>query len=308
MTPASSSRTMTPGEWGLLIALSVLWGGSFFFNGVALTALPPLTVVSLRVVLAAGLLVLAVRLAGRQMPADLATWRDFLVMGLLNNVVPFCLIVWGQTRIASGLASILNATTPLATVLVAHLLTGDERLTGPKLVGVLAGLAGVAIMIGPAALEGTGGRDVAGEMACLGAALSYGFAGIYGRRFGARGIPPLVTAAAQVSASSLVLVPLALVVDRPWLLPVPGPAAIGAVLGLATLSTALAYVVFFRILAGAGATNAGLVTFLIPVSAILLGTLVLGERLDPRHFAGMGLIGLGLACIDGRWLRRREPA
>lgn len=305
----SVHRSMTAREWAMLLVLSVLWGGSFFSTGVALRELPPLTLVVLRVGLAALILNLVVPLAGLSMPTAPRVWAAFLGMGLLNNALPFCLIVWGQTQIASGLAAILNATTPLWGVLVAHALTADERATGPRLAGVVAGLAGVAVMVGPSLLGGLGG-ELLPQLAVVAAAVSYAFAGVFGRRFARIGVPPLATAAGQVTASTLMLLPVALLVDRPWTLAVPGPATWGAIAGIAILSTALAYVLFFRILASAGATNLMLVTFLIPVSAILLGALVLGEHLAPRHFAGMALIGLGLAAIDGRLLarfRRPEP-
>ncbi|RVU18816.1 DMT family transporter [Methylobacterium oryzihabitans] len=304
-----TQRPMTPLEWTMLLVLSVLWGGSFFFSGVALAALPPVTLVVLRVGLAALLLNLVVVASGARMPRDRRVWVAFLGMGLLNNAVPFCLIVWGQTHIASGLAAILNATTPLSGVVVAHCLTRDERMTGNRLAGVLVGLAGVVVMVGPSVLAGVGAALPA-QLAVLAATVSYAFAGVFGRRFRRMGVAPLATAAGQVTASTLMLVPVALLVDRPWTLPVPGLPVWGAVAGLAILSTALAYVLYFRILATAGATNLLLVTFLIPVSAILLGTLGLGERLDPRHYLGMALIGCGLAAIDGRLLarvRRRSP-
>ncbi|WP_298956266.1 DMT family transporter [uncultured Methylobacterium sp.] len=296
-------RPMTVLEWTMLLVLSVLWGGSFFFSGVALAALPPVTLVVLRVGLAALLLNFVVVASGARMPRDRRVWAAFLGMGLLNNAVPFCLIVWGQTHIASGLAAILNATTPLSGVVVAHCLTRDERMTGNRLAGVLVGLAGVVVMVGPSVLAGVGAALPA-QLAVLAATVSYAFAGVFGRRFRRMGVAPLATAAGQVTASTLMLVPVALMVDRPWTLPVPGLPVWGAVAGLAVLSTALAYVLYFRILATAGATNLLLVTFLIPVSAILLGTLGLGERLDPRHYLGMALIGCGLAAIDGRLLAR----
>jgi drug/metabolite transporter (DMT)-like permease len=290
---------MSPLDWSLLLALSILWGGSFFFVGVAVKALPPFTLVLLRVAIAAAALHLVRRVSGTAMPWDGATWRAFFGMGLLNNAIPFSLIVWGQTHIASGLASILNATTPLFTVLIAHVLTADERLTKGRVAGVLIGLAGVIVLIGPQALAGLG-KDVMAQLAVLGAAISYGFAAIFGRRFKRMGVPPLATAAGQVTASSLLLLPVALLVDRPWALASPGLAAWAAVAGLALLSTALAYVLFFRILASAGAVNLMLVTFLIPVSAIVLGSAFLGEALAPADYFGMALIGLGLAAIDGR--------
>ena len=286
-------------DWSLLLILSILWGGSFFFVGVAVKALPPFTIVLLRVAIAAAALHLVRKASGTAMPWDGRSWRAFFGMGLLNNAIPFSLIVWGQTHIASGLASILNATTPLFTVLIAHMLTADERLTKGRIVGVLVGLAGVIVLIGPQALAGLG-TDVTAQLAVLAAAISYGFAAIFGRRFKRMGVPPLATAAGQVTASSMLLLPVAMLVDRPWTLAAPDLPVWGAVLGLALLSTALAYVLFFRILASAGAVNLMLVTFLIPVSAIVLGSAFLGEALAPADYLGMALIGLGLAAIDGR--------
>lgn len=296
-TGANGEDRIEGGMWLLLGALSVLWGGSFFFAKVAVDELRPFTVVLGRVGLAAIALNVVVRLSGYRMPRSRGAWGAFFGMGALNNLLPFSLIFWGQTHIASGLAAILNATTPLFTIVVAHALTRDEKLTANRAAGVLAGLAGVVVMIGPEALGGLG-LDVAAQLAVLGAALSYAFAGIYGRRF--RTLPPLVPATGQVTASTLLVLPVALIVDRPWELAPPSPVTWGAVLGLALLCTAIAYVIYFRILATAGATNLLLVTFLIPVSALLLGTTILDERLDPAQFAGMALIFAGLAVIDGR--------
>lgn len=291
-------------EWSLLVLLSILWGGSFFFAKVALAELGPFTVVFLRVGLAALALNVVASAVGQSLWRAGTPWRQLVVMGSLNNALPFSLIFWGQTTITSGLASILNATTPLFTVLVAHALTRDERMTVRKLFGVLAGLAGVAILIGPDL-----GGSIWGQIACLAAALSYAFAGIYGRRFKALGVQPLQAAAGQLTASAILILPIMLIVDRPWELAAPPSAVVWAALaGLALLSTALAYVLYFRILAAAGATNLLLVTFLIPVTAILLGAAFLGERLELRQFAGMGLIGLGLAAIDGRILGRLRAA
>lgn len=297
--PVAVNRPMTSLEWGMLLTLSVLWGGSFFFNGIAVKELPTFTVVVARVVLASVILSVALRLFGGRMPRDGRVWLAFFGMGFLNNAVPFSLIVWGQTHIASGLASILNATTPLFTVIVAHMLTSDEKMTGGRLVGVVVGLAGVAVMIGGAALSALG-VNIAAQIACLAAALSYAFAGVFGRRFKTMGVTPMQTATGQVIASSIMLFPIMLVVDEPWTLPVPSTEAVLALLGVAALSTALAYILYFRILATAGATNLLLVTFLIPVSAILLGVFVLHETLQPKHFLGMVMIGAGLAAIDGR--------
>lgn len=292
--------TMSAADWLLLVCLSVLWGGSFFFAKVAVEDLPPLTLALGRVAIAAAILAVLARTRGESLAPLAQAWPAFAVLGLLNCAIPFSLIFWGQTHIPSGLASILNATTPIFTVLVAHVATRDEKLTGAKLVGVVAGFLGVAVMLGPGALTGIG-ADVWAQLACLAAAISYALAGVYGRRL--TGLPAVTVATGQLIAASIVLLPLAAFVDRPWTFPAPSPAALGALLALAALSTALGYVIYFRILARAGATNLLLVTFLIPISAIMLGTIVLGERLAPHHFAGMAVIALGLAAIDGRPVR-----
>jgi len=303
---SSINSEMGAKEWIMLLTLSLLWGGSFFFVEVIISELPPLTVVFLRVVLAAIALWLFAIVIGLRPPMTIGAWTAFLIMGLLNNVIPFTLIVWGQTHIASGLASILNATTPLFTVIVAGFLLVDERTTSMKLIGVIIGFIGVILMIGPSALSGLE-TDVLAQIAVLGAAVSYAFAGVFGRRFKAMGIDPVVTAAGQVTASSLVLAPVAIYIDQPFSLEIPGIEVITSIIGLAILSTAVAYILYFRILASAGATNLLLVTFLIPISAILLGSLVLGESLELIHYLGMALIGFGLSAIDGRlWRRKRR--
>jgi drug/metabolite transporter (DMT)-like permease len=298
MTPIN--RTMGQAEWTMLIALSLIWGGSFFFIAVGLRSFPPLTVVAVRVGLAAACLWLMAFAMHYAFPRDPALWGRFLVMGILNNAIPFTLIVWGQQYIASGLAAILNATTPLFTVIVANALLPDERLTINRLAGVVVGLAGVAIMVGMDAFAGLG-RHAWAEFAVLAASLSYAFASVYGRRFAS--VPPMITAAGQVTASSLVMIPLALWVERPFSLPSPEIAAVAAVVSLAVISTALAYGLYFAILKRSGATNIVLVTFLNAPSAIFLGALFLGESISLPHLAGLLAIGTGLALIDGRLLR-----
>ena len=287
-------------EWLLLIALSVLWGGSFFFVEVALTDLPPLTVVFGRVGVAAIVLLGYVLATGRTIPASPRLWLGFLAMGALNGLIPYTLIVWGQVRIDSGLAAILIAMTPLFTVLLAARLTSEEPLTLPRIGGVALGVVGVGFLVGPDALRGLSAAEV-GQGAVLLAALSYACAGIYGRR-SMRGVSPIVAATGQITASTVLVAPLALIVDRPWTLE-PGLATAGAILGIAVLSTAVAYLIYFRVLATAGATNVLLVTFLQPIGALALGALVLGEALSWNLFAGMALIFAGIAAMDGRPLR-----
>ena len=287
-------------EWLLVGALSVLWGGSFFFVGVIVKEVPPFTIVLGRIALAAMTLLLYVRLSVGAMPREPRLWATFVLMGFVNALLPHCLIVWGQQHVESGLASILVSTTPIFTVVLAHVLTRDERLTVTRAIGVLLGLAGVILLIGPEALRGLG-RHGLGQLAVLAGAFSYACAGIYGRRL--RHLPSVVAAAGTSTCTALLLLPLALVFDRPWTLR-PSGVAIAAMLALGFLSTALGYLMFFRILSTAGATNVMLVNFLVPVSALLLGTMILGEHPDWLVFAGMATIFVGLLTIDGRvWAR-----
>jgi len=285
-------------DWGLLGILSVLWGGSFFFNGVALKELPPLTLVFLRVALAALILLPVLRAYRIGFPRGFSGWQPFFGIALLNNVLPFSLIVMGQTFIPSGLASILNATTPLFTVLVMAA-AGDEKLLMRRVAGVLAGLIGVIILHGQD-LDFANSQGV-GILLCLAAAFSYGLSALYARRKLSNS-PPLATATFQLLASSLMMAIVAGLVERPWQLPMPGATTWLAMAGLAALSTALAYIVFFQILRRSGSSNVMLVTLLIPVTALLLGYLVLGESISRREIVGAVVIGSALLLIDGRIL------
>jgi drug/metabolite transporter (DMT)-like permease len=298
------AQAMGRREWAMLLTLAAAWGGIFLYAKLALAELSPLVLVLWRLAIAALVLQVIARLAGYRMPRSLGIWAAFFAMGALNNVIPFTLINYAQTEIASGLASILNGTTPLFTVLLAHFLTRDEKLTAQRLFGVLSGMVGVAIMIGAEALQGLS-LHVAGEIAVVAAAVSYAFAGIFGRRF--RTLPPLVTAAGQVTASTVVMLLFVPQVEPHWLPFAISRTAASAVLAMALIGTVLGYILYFRILATSGATNLLIVTFLMPFIAILLGGIVLDERLELRHFAGMALIILGVVAIDGRpgrWLIR----
>ncbi|MDA9439738.1 ABC transporter permease [Bradyrhizobium sp. CCBAU 51745] len=286
-------------DWSLLAVLSILWGGSFFFNGAALRELPPLTLVFLRVVLGAAMLLPLLRMQGIGFPKGVAGWTTFVAIGLLNNVIPFSLIAIGQTLVPSGLASILNATTPLFTVLVMAA-AGEETLQARRVAGVALGIAGVIILRG-SGIETRSGQGI-GILLCLGGALSYGFAALAARRL-LKDSAPLGTAAFQLMASTVMMAIVAGVVEQPWRQPMPGLATWLAVLGLAALSTALAYIVFFQIIRRSGATNVMLVTLLIPVTAILLGWLVLGEPMSMHEIGGAIIIGSALIVIDGRALR-----
>ncbi len=291
---------MNAWTWGLLVLLGLIWGGSFFFARIAVQHVPPLTLVFFRLLLAA--LALHIYIAGRFDFYSILwrRWREFLILGLINNALPHALIFFGQTRIGAGLAAILNATTPIWTVLIANYFTSDEKLSAAKIGGCLVGLAGTIVLIGPGISAG-GEAPLWALLLPVLAAISYGFAATYGKRF--RNVPAPVTAAGQLTASSLIALPLSLLSDRPWTLAAPSLDVLLAILALALLSTAFGYILYFRIMAAAGATNASLVTLLVPPSAILLGALFLGERLALGEFIGMALIGFGLVILDGRIYR-----
>ena len=285
-------------DWLIIAALSVMWGCAFFFLAIQLRALPPFTIVLLRVGGAALLLLGWAAATGMKLPGP-KLWLAFVVLALLNNVIPFAMYGFAQQTISSGLAGILNATTPLWGVLVAHLFTSDERATPAKVAGVLLGFAGVATMIGGDALTHLG-ADVLAQLACLIATLCYALAAIWARRFVDAGVTPMAVATGQLTAATVVMIPLALMIDRPWTLAMPGWTVWGAVAGMILVSTVFAYVLYFRLVERAGASNSLLVTFTIPIVAILLGVVFLGEALLAKHIAGMALIALGLAAIDGR--------
>ncbi|MCY0147900.1 DMT family transporter [Hoeflea sp. G2-23] len=294
---ATVHRSMNAQVWGLLVLLGIIWGGSFFFGRIAVQFIPPMTLVLARV----GLAAIALHIVFGWLPGFYASmasrWRELLLLGLLNNAIPFTLIFAGQIEVGAGLASIFNATTPLWTVMIAQLLTIDEKITPAKLVGCALGLAGMVLLIGPDAL-GLGDSPLWAKLAIIGAAISYGFAATYSKRF--KGLSPRIIATGQLTASSLIMLPLALVVDQPWTLPMPPLDVIAAVLALALVSTAFAYILFFRILSAAGATSTSLVTLLVPPAAILLGIVFLGESLSLTETLGLGLIALGLLSLDNR--------
>ena len=301
---------MNRGDWLILLFLAVIWGGAFFFIGVAVRHVPPLTYVWLRLTIGALGLWAYLMIRGERISLPRSAWGSILLLALLNNALPFALFGWGQTHIASGLASILNATTPIWGVVVAHVLTRDERMNPRKVAGVLLGFGGVATMIGPSLLSSLGTSGLA-QLACVTASLSYALAAVWARRFKRLGISPFSVTTGQLTAGALVMLPVSMTVDHPWAHAMPPLSAWAAISALALLCTALGYVLYFRLIDHAGATNALLVTLLVPPVAILLGGLFLNETLAPQDFAGLGLIALGLAAIDGRLLnvfrRRRLP-
>ena len=303
-------RTQMNGrDWAILGILAVIWGGAFFFIGVAVKHVPPLTYVWLRLTIAAAAMWGYLYFKGEKLGLPRQVWGSILLLALLNNALPFTLFGWGQTHIASGLASILNATTPIWGVVVAHFLTHDERMTPRKIAGVLLGFGGVALMIGPSLLSSLGTSGLA-QLACVSASLSYALAAVWARRFRKLGVSPLSVTTGQLTAGALIMLPMSLLVDHPWTDAFPPLSAWGAITALALFCTAFGYVLYFRLIETSGATNALLVTLLVPPVAIVLGALFLSETLAPQDFIGLGLIALGLAAIDGRVLSllRRVPA
>ena len=292
---------MNRSDWLILLVLALIWGGAFLFIGVAVRHVHPLTYVWLRLSIAALAMWAFLRMKGQPLGLPRQVWGSMLLLALLNNALPFTLFGWGQTHIASGLASILNATTPIWGVVVAHLFTQDERMTPRKIAGVLLGFGGVATMLGPTLLANVG-TDALAQLACVTASLSYALAAVWARRFRRMGLSPISVTTGQLTAGALMMLPLALFVDQPWTQPFPSLTAIGSITALALLCTAFGYVLYFRLIDRAGATNALLVTLLVPPVAILLGALFLSEQLAVQDFLGLGLIALGLAAIDGRLL------
>jgi drug/metabolite transporter (DMT)-like permease len=305
---------MDKGDWATLITLALIWGGAFLFIGIAVRHVPPLTYVALRLTVAAGAMWIYLKLSRQRLGLPRQVWGSILLLALLNNALPFTLFGWSQQHIASGLAAILNATTPIWGVIVAHFLTRDERMSPRKVAGVLLGVAGVVTMIGPSLLANIGTGAVA-QLACITASLCYALAAVWARRFKGLGLSPMSVTTGQLTAGAAMMLPVALIVDQPWTRAFPPLSAWGAIIALALMCTAFGYVMYFRLIDSSGATNALLVTLLVPPVAILLGAAFLGETLALQDFVGLGLIAFGLAAIDGRLLnavfgRRplRQPA
>lgn len=299
---AAQRGPMMLADWGQLILLGAIWGGSFFFARVAVAEMHPLVLVLFRVAIAAAALQVYLALRGPTFRLALPHTGLFFLLALTNNVIPFSLIFAGQTELGAGIAAILNATTPFWTLIVANAMTADEKLSWNKLAGIGLGIAGTAIMVGPGVLAGLGG-PVWPKFALIGASLSYAFALMVARRL--KSVPPPVLATGQLTASTVIMVPAILLTTGPAGLFSASVPVWAAVLGLALLSTAFAYILYFNLVASAGATNASLVTLIVPVSAILLGIAFLGERIEMFELLGMVLIALGLVTIDGRLLIRK---
>ena len=297
MPPASSHIDIR--DWGLLILLSVIWGGSYLFVGIAVRDLSPLVIVMARVILAAAALLPIHLLMHGGLPRDRATWTAIAGLSILNNIIPFTLIVTGQTMIASGLASVINATTPLFGVAFIAI-AGLEKLVARRVLGILIGIGGVAMIKG-GGLLGEGAQSI-GILLCLGAAASYGLGSLW-IKLRVKDVPPLTMATGQLLVSSAIMAVIAFSFDDPMMLLEASAQSWLALLGLSLLATSFAYILFFRVVARSGPANVLLVTMMIPVSAILLGYAVLDETLEPREIIGALIIIGALVLIDGRALR-----
>ena len=299
----STTPAMTLTDWGLLVALAAVWGGSYVFIKVAVEDIGPLSVVFMRTALAATILYGILRLRGLNMPRTAHAWKHYAVLGATNGAIPFSLIFWGETRIPSALAGILTAMVPIFTVLAAHVMTHDERLTPAKIAGIGLGMVGVIVILGEG-LSTLNDGSLLGKLAVVVATILYGYSNVYARKV--KGRPPLELACGQMTAAAIWTLPLMLL-DRPWSTAHWHGDAIAALLALVLISTVLAYMLYFRLLATVGATNTSQIGFLIPVSAMLLGVFTLNEHIAPIQLAGLLLIVLGMTVLDGRlWRRDRK--
>lgn len=303
MTRLKPNKTppMSSLAWGLLLLLGFIWGGSFFLGKVAVETTTPLTLVLLRVSLAAVTLHLYLLLRSKRFQATGAQMVQFIVLGMLNNVIPFSLIFLGQTEIGAGLAAIINATTPFWTVMIASGLIRQESPSLNTILGIVLGIIGTIVLIGPELILQTGG-PLWPKLAIFGATLSYGFAGVFAKHV-TLGTPENV-ATGQLTASTLWMIPLIGLVEGVPTLSGHDLKFWAAIIALATICTAFAYILYFRLIALAGATNTSLVTLIVPASAIMLGVWLLDEKLLIQEYLGMGIIALGLIVIDGRLFRR----
>lgn len=289
--------------WLLIGILSILWGGAFFLIEVGLRSYPPVTLVFMRLALAVPPMWIAMRLMGERLPREPRIWWLLAVVGALNCALPFILFFWGQQYLDSGYASILNATTPLWGVITAHFLTSDEKATPARIIGVLIGMAGIVVMVGPEAMKGLSNNLLA-QLACIVSTIFYSFAAIYGRRLSQTELTPMAVATGQTLVAALMMVPIVAVMDQPWTMATPRLDSTLAGITLALFSTALAYTLYFRLIDRSGASNAQLVAFLMPILAVILGIAFLGESLSGGQIAGAGLIAIGLAMLDGRLVAR----
>jgi drug/metabolite transporter (DMT)-like permease len=299
--PATTSVRLGAPEWGLIALQSMLWGSAFFWIAFARQDLPPITITALRLIPAVAILLLVLAWKRLRLPADLRTWGHLIGFAAFNNVIPFILIIYAQREVTTGMSAVFNATAPLFTLLLAQYLLVGEAMSWRKVIGIITGVSGVGLIAGPA-LTGASNVSASSYVMLLAAPLCYAIATIYARHFLIH-IQPFVLATAQMIASLVFAAPLALAVEHPWTLAMPRPSAIGAILAMGIFGSALASLCHFTVLRRAGATNAMLVTLLLPVTPLILGSAFLGEIMSDRDMIGAAVIALALLIIDGRLLK-----
>ena len=282
-------------DLALLLLLSLLWGASYAFIRIAVETIPPLTLVAVRVTIATVLLQLVLAHQGAALPRDPVLWRRFAIQAAMNGILPFTLIAWGEQRIDSGLAGVLNSTTPIFVFLITRLWTRHEAATIRQLLGTLLGLAGIVAIVGPSAVRAGLTGDVLAQGAIVAATICYAIAAIFGRNFA--GLPAIVPAAGSTAVSALVMVPAALLIDRPWALPMPSVASMAALVALGTVSTAGAFVVYFRLLRSLGSVGTASVAYLRAAVSVAIGILFLGELPSWQTAGGLLLVLIGVAAM-----------
>jgi drug/metabolite transporter (DMT)-like permease len=281
---------------GMLLLLGAVWGASFLFIKIGVREMAPEVLVALRLLIATLVLIAVLYARGLRLPGEMRAWRDFLFLGVVGLIFPYLLITWSEQSIPSGMAAILNATTPLFSVLLTYVWTREERLSGAKLIGVAIGFIGVVVAVGIEDLD-LARADTRAQLAVLVAAACYGAAGIYGRR-AFRDVPALVPATGQMLAGALIMTPLALAL-RGIPAPLPSALALGSVLALAVVGTALAYILLYWLMARMGATRTSMVTYLLPPFALVYGALFLQERIELNALLGLALVVVGILLANG---------
>jgi drug/metabolite transporter (DMT)-like permease len=293
---ATSEQTTLACEIALLLLLSLIWGSSFTLIKVAIPSIPPFTMVAVRVTLAAGVLLLIATAQGHTLPRQRSVWADFLVQGVLQSALPFTLISWGEAHITSGLAGVLNATPPMFVLAIAVMTgRGRQAISGRKIIGVGLGLVGVAVIVGIDVLSGIGTAAPLAQAAVLGASLCYAFAPLWGQRFAK--LPAIVTAAGAMSCAAILMLPASAILERPWALAPPPAQVIAAVIALAIVCTALAMVIYFRLIRTLGPLGTTSGSYLRAGFAVMLGATLLGESFTWSILAGMGLIITGVIAV-----------
>jgi len=288
----------------LLFALAAIWGASFLLIKVAVVTIPPMTLVAARLVIAAAGMLVYLWATGRRLPSDGAIWRDFVVLAVAGNILPFALISWGEVVIDSGLAAILMAVMPLSSLVLAHVFTRDERLSPAKLAGVLVGFVGIVVLVGPGVLAGLG-LEVLAQIAVAGAAVCYAISNVYTRVRGVVALPAAVTSSGVLLCAAILSIPLSLIVDRPWDI-VPTTESLFALLILALVCTSLAYLILFHLIKTTGATFVAFINYLVPVFGVAWGALLLRETVQAGALAGLTLILAGIAISRLGALQNRQ--